>query len=581
VQNATVGIPPDLRKVQDPATVTSDKLTAESATLQVMLEPGRLVRRIYVARLSLAGAIFLAAIFVWQRADQVSTLLASLAFATAMMFTVASAWFTEVKRRPPLRAFLMGQASFDLALVTAVVHVTGGSASQFAALYILVIAIYALLLSARGTTLIAALGSLLYFADVFVLSETTLAPEVLLQLVVFGVVAVSSGLISARLREAGAGRVEALAAELVAARLQAADVLHNIRSGVVTIDDAGRLLYANPAAGALLGIPLDDDAIGRPVLDVIAPVAPELARALEHTVASRIRTTRAEGRIVSPRGGFPVAITTTWFEGTGRGASAATAIFQDASDQKQLEALHLRAERLEAVAELSASLAHEIKNPLASIRSAVEQLAHAPEDADDRGTLSALIVRESDRLSRLLSEFLDFARVRVTQVTEVDLGGIARGATGLVAAHPDRRENVSIRCAAPTEPIFVEGDEDLLHRVVFNLALNAVQAAPASGSVTIEVAPIPADETPGDLLFDRGAVALRVSDDGPGIPDAIRDRLFDPFTTTKPGGSGLGLAVVHRAIEAHKGLVFVDSTAKGTRFTVLLPRLQADAGVRP
>ena len=564
--------------MQDSAITASDKLTAESATLQVMLDPGRLVRRIYVARLSLAGAIFLAAIFVWQRADQTSTLLASLAFAAAMMFTVGSAFLTEVKRREPSDALLKTQAFFDLALVTAVVHVTGGSSSQFAALYILVIALYALMLSARGTILIATLGCLLYFADIFFFFRSTVEPAVLLQLSVFGLVAVTSGLISARLREAGFGRAEALTAELVAARLQAADVLNNIRSGVVTVDDAGRLLYANPDAGALLGLPLEQS-IGRPILDALAPVAPELARALERTVAARIRTTRAEGRVTGPRGEFPIAITTTWFEGEGPVASAATAIFQDASDQKQLEALHLRAERLEAVAELSASLAHEIKNPLASIRSAVEQLASASTDADDRQTLSALIVRESDRLSRLLSEFLDFARVRVTQVAEVDLGGIARGAAGLVAAHPDRRENVSVRCAAPAEPIMIEGDEDLLHRVVFNLALNAVQAAPASGTVTIEVAPIPADETPGDLLFDRGAVALRVSDDGPGIPDAIRDRLFDPFTTTKPGGSGLGLAVVHRAIEAHKGLVFVDSNIRGTRFTVLLPRTQSDAGV--
>ena len=575
-----IGAPGDLRKVQDSTAAVSDKLTAESATLQVMLDPGRLVRRIYVARLSLAGAIFLAAIFVWQRADQVSTLLASLAFAAAMMFTVASAFLTEVKRREPSRAFLIGQATFDLALVTAVVHVTGGSTSQFAALYILVIALNALLLSARGTMLVAALGCLFYFLDVFFLNTTTPEPAVLLQLAVFGLVAVTSGLISARLREAGTGQMQALTAELAAARLQAVDVLRSLRSGVVTVDDGGRLLYANPVAETLLGLPLEHS-IGRPILDALHPVAPELARALERTVASRIRTTRAEGKVLGTRGEFPIGITTTWFEGEGRGPSAATAIFHDASDQKQLEALHLRAERLEAVAELSASLAHEIKNPLASIRSAVEQLAHASADADDRATLSGLIVRESDRLSRLLSEFLDFARVRVTQVSEVDLGGIARGAAGLVAAHPDRRENVNVRCAAPAEPILIEGDEDLLHRVVFNLALNAIQAAPASGTVTIEVAHIPPDEAPGEVLFERGAVALRVSDDGPGIPDGIRDRLFDPFTTTKPGGSGLGLAVVHRAIEAHKGLVFVDSTVRGTRFTVLLPRMQSDAGVHP
>jgi two-component system sensor histidine kinase PilS (NtrC family) len=129
--------------------------------------------------------------------------------------------------------------------------------------------------------------------------------------------------------------------------------------------------------------------------------------------------------------------------------------------------------------------------------------------------------------------------------------------------------------------MMVDGDEDLLHRVVFNLALNAVQATPGGGQVTVEAAPLPVEQLPDASLFEHGAVAVRVTDDGPGIPEEIRERLFDPFTTTKPGGSGLGLSVVHRAVEAHRGLVLVDSAAHGTQFTVLLPRAAAGAGVLP
>ena len=166
-----------------------------------------------------------------------------------------------------------------------------------------------------------------------------------------------------------------------------------------------------------------------------------------------------------------------------------TVIFQDISDNKRLEELRLRAERLEAVAELSASLAHEIKNPLASIRSAVEQLgARAPRATDDERVLATLIVRESDRLSRLLSEFLDFARVRVTRGERVNMGEVAQAAVRLADTHPDRKSGVSVTCVVPTEPLLVEGDEDLLHRAIFNITLNAVQAAPAtSGRVTVEV----------------------------------------------------------------------------------------------
>jgi two-component system, NtrC family, sensor histidine kinase PilS len=120
--------------------------------------------------------------------------------------------------------------------------------------------------------------------------------------------------------------------------------------------------------------------------------------------------------------------------------------------------------------------------------------------------------------------------------------------------------------------VHLEGDQDLLHRAVFNLVLNAVQAAPADSQVLVEVTNGSFEPLPSGASFESGTVALRVSDAGPGIPNDIRERLFDPFFTTKPQGSGLGLAVVHRAIEAHRGLVFVDSGPRGTRFTVILPR---------
>src|SRR5207253_2514179 len=176
-----------------------------------------------------------------------------------------------------------------------------------------------------------------------------------------------------------------------------------------------------------------------------------------------------------------------------------TAIFTDISDSKRLEELHLRAERLEAVAELSASLAHEIKNPLASIRSSVEQLGRAKRANADEKFLTSLVVRESDRLSRLLSEFLDFSRVRATECRPLDLHTVA----GAGIEHP---------------------------------------------------------------------VMLTVTDNGPGIPENLRARLFEPFVTGRVGGTGLGLAIVQRAVEAHRGLVLVDSTAgRGTTFTVYLP----------
>ena len=456
-------------------------------------------------------------------------------------------------------------------------HVTGAGSSQFAALYILVIAAASLLLPFSGGLVIAALACLLYFADVIYTPGTQLDLGVWLQLGVFSAVALGSGYIAARLRQAGAG-TQQLAAELVKVRLQAADILKNIRSGIVTVDAGGGLVYANPAASQLLGIPLDDQ-VGSRIIETISTASPELAKALDRAAHDGIRTSRAEGTITVRDRRFPIGLNTTASDkDDGAESATATAIFQDISDQKRLDTLNARAERLEAVAELSASLAHEIKNPLASIRSAVEQLARSPRTTPDERTLAELIVRESDRLSRLLSEFLDFARVRVARVQPVDLAAVARGAASLAAAHPDKPNDVDVVCVGANDGFVVDGDEDLLHRAVFNLALNAVQASPNGGRVRVELAPLSMDQVPAGVSFDLGGVALRVSDDGPGIPAEIRDRLFDPFFTTKPGGSGLGLSIVHRAIEAHAGFVFVDSDDRGTRVTVLLPSHQSEIG---
>ncbi|HEX5581475.1 MAG TPA: ATP-binding protein [Gemmatimonadaceae bacterium] len=528
-----------------------------------------MVRWGYLARLAVAGAIFLAAVYRWDRAAAGDTLLASVVCVAALLVTAGQAVYSEVWARPLPRGFLYGHAAFDLLLVTAVVHLTGGLQSQFAALYILVIGSAALLLPGGGGLLVAALGVALYLADaVFGGHEATFDAASWLQLAVFAAVAACGAVITARLHDMGAVREE-LAAELVQARLQASDILHNIRSGIITVNAHGRLLYANPAAGTLLGLDLARST-GRLVLPAIATTAAELADALERGVLHGIRTTRAEGTITLGERTFPVGVTTTLSEVEGRGTTV-TAIFQDLSESKRLEALHLRAQRLEAVATLSASLAHEIRNPLASIRSAVEQLAAMPQAGDDERTLGGLIVRESDRLSRLLTEFLDFARVRVTRVAPVDMAAVAEGATALAAAHPDRDPGIVVRWIPPAAPVVVEGDEDLLHRAVFNLVLNAVQATPAPGEVRVEVAPVEQDSLPGGVVFDRGAVALRVSDTGPGIPPELEESLFEPFVTTKTGGTGLGLAVVHRAVEAHLGLVFVDGDHRGSRFTVLLP----------
>jgi two-component system sensor histidine kinase PilS (NtrC family) len=251
---------------------------------------------------------------------------------------------------------------------------------------------------------------------------------------------------------------------------------------------------------------------------------------------------------------------------------SATALFQDISDLERVEALNRRTERLEAVAELSASLAHEIKNPLASIRSAVEQISKPSLARDDRMLLQRLVVSESDRLSRLLTEFLEFSGLRIGRREVLDLGSTARDCVALARQNPERPEGVELELLTPESPAWVRGDRDLLHRAVFNLVLNAVQFSGPAGKVTVRV----------ETIRGRGGertrewVRLSVRDTGPGVPPEDLPRIFDPFYTRRAGGSGLGLAVVHRAVAAHEGTVTVDrAPGGGAEFVVDLPSASA------
>jgi two-component system sensor histidine kinase PilS (NtrC family) len=542
----------------------------------IFLDPVRLMRWVYVARLSVASAIFIAAVIASLKGplqDTAQLLVASVTCFVTFAVTAASAFYTRLRKLQLRPNFYYLQSVFDLLLVTAVVHLTRDSltgASQFAALYILVIATASLLLPANGGLLIALFGDVLYVADsISSIDSVFFSADVWWQVGVFAFVALGSAYLTGKLQEARSGTED----QLAHARLQAADILFNIQSGVLTVDATGRLVYANPMAERLLGVDLAEF-IGKPVLEEIRGVASELADALERSLQNRSRTTRAEGIIATVEKLVPIGVTTTYTDGDGlRTDRTATAIFQDISDQKRLDTLRLRAERLEGIAELSASLAHEIRNPLASIRSAVEQLSRSPFSGTDERTLAHLVMRESDRLSRLLSEFLDFARVRVARFEPLDLTTLVTGTVRLALSHPDREQGVAIVTHIEPGPFVIEGDDDLLHRAVFNLLLNAIQASPPNGEIRLDVSAPTPEQIGSESSFPHGAVAISVSDSGPGIPPGIRDRVFDPFFTTKLDGSGLGLAIVHRAIDAHRGLVLLDSGPAGTRFTIVLPCL--------
>ena len=522
---------------------------------------------LFVGRLILATGVLLWAGLVWTERPQESFIV-SVAVVFALVFTGYGVGTVFLLNRKPGNTFFLIQALVDLVLVTTVVHFAGQPQSAFPALYVLVVAGYALLMPPTWVAVTAVLASLLYLGDTIWNHGAMLDTASWAQIAVYNLVFALVAVLGHRLREAGMEQAT-LATELQRVRLEADDILRNIRSGVLTVDGFGRLAFINPTAERLLD--LDGEAlIGLAVLDHLKTRSSELWAAAVAGIRNGRKISRGEGMVVQGGGRmFPIGLSTTTFRQEAQEAPSVTAIFTDISDLKEVQELHMRAERLEAVAELSASLAHEIRNPLASIRSSVEQLARSKHADEDERFLAGLIVRESDRLSRLLSEFLDFARVRATQFAPLDLHSVVIAVVRLIRAHPDCRPDAAITVEGGHTVL--EGDEDLLHRVIANLVLNAVQAARGPIKITVAVAAVQAADIPHGTNLEH-AVRLQVKDNGPGIPEEVRERLFQPFVSGRSGGSGLGLAIVQRAVEAHRGLVLVDSgPGSGTTFTIFLP----------
>ncbi len=519
--------------------------------------PRALVGGIILVRLVLVGLVFGSAL-----GAPATGVPASARIVAGLLGLVAIGWFTVVSRdrsatMPATTLFV--QATVDTLLVTSLVS---GDATPLAALYVALVAVYGLLLP-TGRSLLTTL-----FAGACYIAVTLRSPEAALawsQVAVIGLVGILIALLGNRLTSASREQ-HALAVALAQVRLEAEEILATIQSGVITVDGEGRLGFINPRGAKILGggrfIP------GQPVLDALRACSRELHEAIVLGLTEGTRIMRGEASVRRADGSlFPVGLSTTTFQRPGTERPLVTAIFTDISDLKRLQEFRVRAERLEAVAALSASLAHEIRNPLAAIRSAVEQLARSVGPDEDDQTLARLVMRESERLNRLLSEFLDFSRVRASRFERIELLGLVEAAARITREHPEVRGTT---ITVIGEPVELDGDEDLLHRVASNLMLNAAQALAGRGEIRVTVRRARPGEAPVGRV--ERPVMLLVQDDGPGIPESVRERLFEPFVTGRTGGSGLGLAIVQRAVDAHRGVILVDTVAgSGTTFSIFLP----------
>jgi two-component system sensor histidine kinase PilS (NtrC family) len=228
-----------------------------------------------------------------------------------------------------------------------------------------------------------------------------------------------------------------------------------------------------------------------------------------------------------------------------------------------------RTDRLAAVGELSAGIAHEIRNPLASISGSVEVLKESLSPTGENERLLDLIIRESDRLNKIISEFLHFARLKTPDIQRLVLNDIVEDVFSLLQNHPQNHERIVMKNTLGPESIAVRFDEDHLRQLLINLMVNGLEAMPDGGELVVGLCANGMKPAMADTQY----VKIFVSDSGTGIDESVRDRIFEPFISTKKNGTGLGLSIVQRILEYNHGKIDLgENRPKRVSFTVSLPR---------
>ncbi len=469
-----------------------------------------------------------------------------------------------------LRRFAWLQLILDTALVTAVVAVTGGPRSIFTFLYVLVVTAACVVLARPGGFAIAGLSSLLYAGLVLTRTAFPLLLEptettaldvmtIFLNTAAFLVVGILAGSLGQRyhvMRRA----LEDQRKDLSDLRAFKDLVFESLGSGLVGMDLERRITALNRAAEQITGYG-SGEVVGRRwesvFGDAIPPAEIDRATRVEGWQVQRheMRLRRKDGRQV------PLGIS-FWPLRSGGELAGIIGVFQDLSGVKQMEERMRQADRLATIGRLAANIAHEIRNPLASLTGAIEVLTRElPRDAThDR--LVQIVLRESDRLNQSIKDFLEYARPAPLHPVPVNVGEVLDEVL-LLLEHRSLPPDLKIMreydgtISAPLDP-------QQFRQAIWNLCVNAVQAMPDGGELRI-----------GAGVVTRGntqTLEVWVADSGAGIDPESLPHIFEPFFSTKPEGSGLGLALVHRAVQDHGGDIEVRTDqGTGTAFTLRLP----------
>ncbi len=467
---------------------------------------------------------------------------------------------------------------FELITETGIIYATGQINSPFSALYLLTIVSSAMTYRLFGTLVLATLSSAVYAATIWLgISQAGSADfsiaslqfilklpdrifySVFLHILMFYLTAFMSGYLAERLRKQGLQLADTSQA-LRRAKLETDDILLHLNSGLLTIDAEGHIVFFNRTAERILGY-REEEVKGRLCEKVFADRMPNLATCLMDGIRSREAHIRREIEITTPTGAkIPIGLSISILTGENYSARGVIPIFSDLTEAKILEVKMRTADRLAAIGELSAAIAHEIRNPLTAISGSVEVLNKDLQLTGENQRLMELIVKESHRLSKILSEFLHYTKIDRPVYVNVDLCHAISDTLQILYHHESFHPTVRVTFESFNPVVYVVGDEDLVKQLLLNLAVNACEALGEKGGEIRFIL------TPGS---DEEHVTLMIEDNGPGIPEQVQKKIFQPFYSTKKLGTGLGLAIVHRICTSLKlNIRVISSPGAGTMFEI-------------
>lgn len=545
---------------------------------------GRKLHWLLISRLAMAAAL-LAIVGLTEGDTQRSFIpvLAAVAGATVVL-SVFNLALLRTRLAHRTQAYI--QFSLDICIVTWLVYRTGDVESPFLALYLVIIFAACALLGRTGVSLVGTLASVLY-VSIGVLTMSGVLPrasgwapyeghelswtQFMFSLnlgAIFAVAILSSHL---------AGLIRRSETQLASATKDLADyrlfndrIIESMRSGLVTTDLLGHIITYNRAAEEITGYRASD-VRGKQIFTIFGDIERQIEAGLE-SIRTRTRLPRfdigcktADGRELHL--GFSVAPLVDEAENS-RGY---VLTFQDLTEVMELEREVRRQERLAALGKMAAGLAHEIRNPLASMRGSVQVLASELSFSQDQSQLMQIVLRESDRLNRIVSDFLTYARPPKIERSVIELASLLSETIALLRNSPELRPDHLITEEYPDKSVLYQGDPNQMRQIFWNLARNAIQAMPQGGELSVTL----------EARHNRD-VTIAFSDTGQGMSREQRERLFEPFNSST-GGTGLGMAIVYQLVRDHNGKILVESeSGKGTRIAIKLPAssrvAQAPAG---